>query len=267
MNILVTGHMGFIGSRVVKRYKELGHNVYEVNNGLEIDICSDRYIPDLQNLLSGNGIDVISHHAAQSDVRKALLNPEYDAKQNILATLKILQVCKMFDVKKIIYASSGGACYGNPENLPVLETDLPNPISPYGLSKLVAEKYIKLSEISYTILRYANVWGEDAKKGIYYILRKNPEPRIYGTGETTRDYVHIDDVVEANVLALHKGKNEIFNIGTGEEVSLNQLVNKYGCLHTNPIYFPKKKNEVERICLDNRKAKKMLGWVAKKRII
>ena len=263
MNILVTGHNGFIGSRIVKRYEELGHTFWTLNRNL----FESYYDGDLRMMTSGMGIDIINHHAAQTDVRKSSANPEEDARQNIFGTLKVLKLCKIYDVKKLIYASSGGACYGNPESLWEIrksERDSTNPISHYGLSKLVGEKYIELSDIPYTVLRYSNVWSEDCTKGIYAVLRDNPEPVIFGDGTSTRDYVHVDDVVEANVLSLDKGLREIINIGSGKEVSLNQLIGKFG---SSPIYDDARKNEVDRIVLNVTKSKHVLGWSSTKHII
>ena len=263
MNILVTGHNGFIGSRITKRYKELGYNVLTI----EGDILSKQYVDDLDKLVGNDRIRIINHHAAQTDVRNSGYDPEFDAKQNIIGTLKILRLCEKYGVKKLIYSSSGGACYGNSEKLPISEDDATNPISHYGLSKLVGEEYIKLSNISYTILRYSNVWSEDCNKGIYAILRDNPEPTIFGNGNSTRDYVHVDDVVESNVLALTRGKDEIINIGTGKGVSINQLMEKYGCFYTKPLYIEKNSNEVDEIFLNISKAKNVLRWKPNKQII
>ena len=264
MNILVTGHNGFIGSRIVKRYKELGYTVWVSDK----DLFDVYYDEDLEMYTSmGKGIDVINHHAAQTDVRKSGEDPTWDAQLNIMGTLKVLEIAKNHNVKKLIYASSGGACYGNPESLWEIrksEKDQTKPISHYGLSKLVGEKYIELSDIPYTILRYSNVWSEDCSKGIYAVLRDNPEPIIFGDGTSTRDYVHVDDVVESNVLALDGGLGEIINIGSGKEVSINQLVEKFG---STPIYDKRIKNEVNRIFLDVSKAKSILGWSAKKYIM
>ena len=263
MNILVTGHDGYIGSRVVKRYKELGHNVWT----LDRDLFSSYYDGDLRMMTMGVGIDIINHHAAQTDVRESVKDPKEDARQNIFGTLKVLDLCRIYNVKKLIYASSGGACYGNRESFWQIrrsEIDSTNPISPYGLSKLVGEKYIELSGVPYTVLRYSNVWREDCTKGIYAVLRDNPEPEIWGDGTSTRDYVHMDDVVEANVLALERGLGEVINIGSGVEVSLNQLIEKF---NSSPIYVDKRQNDVDRIVLNVTKAKNILGWSSKKSII
>ena len=264
MNILVTGHMGFIGSHIVNRYEELGHNVWT----LDRNIFSNYYDGDLRLLVTGNGgIDVINHHAAQTDVRKSVENPEEDAKKNIFGMFKMIKLAKTYKVKNFIFASTGGAMYGDPleKDLPVSEEYPENPLSPYGLSKLVAEKYLAMSGIPYITLRYSNVWSENTTKGIYAVLRDNPEPVIWGDGTSTRDYVHVDDVVEANVLALDEGVNEVINIGSGKEVSLNQLVEKFKSI---PMYdYLKRENEVDRIFLDVTKAKRMLGWEPTQQII
>lgn len=261
MNILVTGHKGFIGSRIVKRYEELGHNVWT----LDRDIFSNYFDGDLRLMTSGTGIDVINHHAAQTDVRKSVENPENDAQQNIMGMLKMIKVAKTYEVKNFIFASTGGAMYGSPpeEDLPVSEDYPANSTSPYGLSKYVAEKYLKMSGIPHNILRYSNVWSEDCTKGIYAILRDNPNPEIWGN--SIRDYIHLDDVVETNVLVLENAYNDVFNIGTGIGISLKQLVEKFQV--PNPSFVEKKEGEIDKIVLDITKAKDILGWSAKKRII
>ena len=263
MNILVTGHLGFIGSHIVKRYEELGHNVWT----LDRNIFSNYYDGDLRLLVTGNGgIDVINHHAAQTDVRKSVENPEEDARENIFGMFKMIKLAKTYKVKNFIFASTGGAMYGDPleKDLPVSEEYPENPLSPYGLSKLVAEKYLAMSGIPYITLRYSNVWSENATKGIYAVLRDNPEPEIWGK-DSVRDYVHVDDVVEANILALENPIDDVINIGTGIGITLGQLVKKFNS--PRPKFIKAKKGDVNKIVLDISKANNILNWKPKKQII
>ena len=263
MNILVTGHEGFIGSRIVERYKELGHRVWTLDRNL---FDENYYDGDLLYLTSGYGIDVINHHAAQTDVRKSVENPEHDARQNIMGMLKMIRLAKEYKVKNFIFASTGGAMYGDPPEdvLPVSEEYPENPLSPYGVSKLCGEMYLAISGIRYITLRYSNVWSEDTQKGIYAVLRDNPEPEIWGK-DSVRDYVHVDDVVEANILALENPIDDVINIGTGIGITLGQLVEKFKS--PNPKFIKAKKGDVNKIVLNISKAMDILKWIPKKQII
>ena len=220
------------------------------------------------------------HKAAQVNVRNSLSKPIFDAQVNIIGSINVLECCKNTGVKKIVYASSGGAVYGEPIKIPCSEDHPINPLSPYGISKHAVEHYLfqynDNFSIDYTILRYSNVYGprQDPRgeAGVVSIffdkLTKNEVPTINGDGNQTRDYVYVEDVAEANLLAVEKKtKNRIFNIGTGKETSVNEIFEKLKNLTKSKInarHGPAIKGEVKRIALNVSLAKKELGWMPKK---
>ena len=183
--------------------------------------------PNISTLFAKTGFDIVNHHAAQIDVRRSVQDPFLDASVNILGTLRLLDGCRTFGVRKFIFSSSGGTIYGECKAKPAQESDASRPTSPYGFSKAAAETYIRFFgefyHLPYTILRYANVYGPrqdpQGEAGVVAIFMGKilaDEPvTIYGTGEQERDYVHVSDVVKANCSALLKGENDTFNIGNG----------------------------------------------------
>jgi len=288
MNILVTGGAGFIASNITDAYIKAGHDVVVVDNlssgkrenlnskavFYEMDIADGR----MEEVFAKHNFDVVNHHAAQIDVRKSVADPVADANTNILSGIKILNLCKKHNVKKIIYASTGGAIYGEPEYMPCDEKHRVRPMAPYGISKHCLEHYIEyfydLFHLDYTILRYANVYGprqdphgEAGVVSIFIgILLDGKNPSIFGDGEQTRDYVYIDDIVNANIKAITNGSKKIINIGTGMETSVNELykrlTNAMG-LDIKPVYKEARTGEVYKIYLDNKYAKDALGWQPK----
>ncbi len=245
MNILVTGGCGFIGSHITDRLTELKHNVCVVDDlsGGKIENLNpcavfhkiDIRSKELEAVFESFKPEIVFHEAAQISMPKSLLDPINDTSRNLTGTVNLLECCRKHRVKKIIYASSA-AVYGEPDYLGIDEYHACKPLSPYGLSKLTAEEYIKLFSklygLKYTILRYANVYGirqePTGEGGVISILteklmKKHPFD-VYGDGEQTRDYVYVKDIVGANIAAMTKADGETINAGTGEPVTITELI-------------------------------------------
>jgi len=228
----------------------------------------------MEEIFSLEKIDVLNHHAAQIDVRKSVESPIFDAQGNILGTLNLLQNCVKYKTKKIIFASSGGAIYGECGENPPGEDALASPISPYGITKRVGEIYLEYYNrtygLNYLAFRYSNVYGpkqdSSAEGGVVAIFTQkmlnNEEIDIFSDGEQLRDYVFIEDVVKADLLGLTKGINEVINIGTQNTTSVNELFNLVAKLtnyNKKPIYRPARPCEIKKSLLNIEKAKKILG--------
>jgi UDP-glucose 4-epimerase len=222
--------------------------------------------------------DVVIHNAAQIDVRISVADPFFDAKINILGAINILDSCVKTKVKKIIFASSGGTIYGECATSAPNEKSQINPLSPYGIAKNSTENYIKfysaIYDLDYAILRYSNVYGprQDSygESGVIAIfvakMLYNKDVNIFGDGKQMRDYVYVSDVVNANLKALNKGKNQIINIGTSKAISVNKLAeiiaNATG-YSKKVVYKPKREGELFKSFLNIDKAKKVLDWMPK----
>jgi len=285
MKILVTGGAGFIGSWVAEAYIEDGNEVLIIDNlstgNLNNVPSSAEFIKGdirdrsvLETAFSEFNPDIINHHAAQIDVRKSVDDPTLDADINIKGTLNLLEVSRKSRISKFIFASTGGAIYGEPDLIPADEDTVPMPISPYGISKLSIEKYLsyynKIYGLNYTSLRYSNVYGPrqnpHGEAGVIAIFCNkiiNGEPCIvYGDGEQTRDYVYVEDVKRANIECI-SSPNDSYNIGTSIETSVNGLIEylrKASGRDFEVIYEPARNGEVERISLSNNKASKEINW-------
>jgi UDP-glucose 4-epimerase len=286
VRILVTGGAGFIGSHVVDGYLADGATVAVFDNlstgrrefvdpraqlfqgdladTIAVDRCVSSFCPDLVN-----------HHAAQIDVRHSVTDPIHDARTNILGTLALLQSCTRHGVRKLVYASTGGALYGEARSLPATEEHPVNPESPYGVSKHTVEHYVYLWKLlhglDYTVLRYPNVYGprqnphgEAGVNAIFIgLMLAGKTPHVFGTGEQERDYLYVGDVVAANRLAVERGSGAIVNLGTGVGTSVNELVKRLNALlgtHLEPVHEPPRPGEVQRIFLDATRARDVLGW-------
>lgn len=283
MKVLVTGGAGFIGSHIVDELLRHGHTVTVLDNlstgslqnvnpraeFVHMDLCTDDLFP-----LFSQGFDAVIHEAAQPNVPRSLKEPVVDADINILGTIKLLEACRRGGVGKVIYASSA-AVYGTPITLPIPEDHPLCPLSPYGISKLTPEHYLRIYHevygLRYTILRYANVYGPRqnprGEAGVVAIFVdrfcQDKAPIIFGDGEATRDYVFVGDVAVANRLALTRGDGEILNVATGRKVSVNELVRLLLRITKKdilPQYGPERPGDILHSALANGKIRHILGW-------
>jgi UDP-glucose 4-epimerase len=283
--ILVTGGAGFIGSHLVNRLVEARHQVVVIDNlstGFKsnLDPKAKFYRLNINSntigkIFGAEKFDYVFHFAAQIDVRKSLENPVEDAGANILGSLNLLRYCQKHRVKKIIFASTGGAIYGEQNYFPADEKHPEYPVSPYGVAKLAVEKYLNFYKevygMAYVALRFGNVYGPrqnpKGDSGVVAIfsekLLNNQPLTIYGDGKQTRDYVFVEDVVQAAVSGLNVKAVGAYNIGTGRETSVIELyrIMKKKSGSNSPVKFaPPRKGEQSRSCLDCSWAKKELGW-------
>lgn len=284
MKILVTGGAGFIGSHVVDAYVAAGHRVTVVDdlstgrkgnlNPRARFVRADLGSPVLEKVFKEGRFDVVNHHAAQIDVRRSVADPMLDARVNVLGLLHVLELCRRNAVKKIIFSASGGTYYGECGH-PARETAPPAPLSPYGVAKLAGEHYLRayrdLHGLRYTVFRYGNVFGprqdphgEAGVVAIFCNRLLSGEPvLIFGNGKQQRDYVYVGDVARANLLALRRGVDDVFNIGTGRALSVNDLFAALKKASGVSVPFerrPARPGELFRSVLDASKARRALGW-------
>ncbi|MEO8047196.1 MAG: NAD-dependent epimerase/dehydratase family protein [Nitrospirota bacterium] len=285
MKVLVTGGAGFIGSHLVDRLIQEGHEVVVVDNLstgkrrnlnraarlVKLDIQSWR----LERVFRNERPHMVMHLAAQMDVRKSVEDPMFDAQVNVLGTLNVLQQSIKHGVRKVVFSSSGGAIYGEQEIYPAAESHVTRPLSPYGVSKLCGEQYLsyyqRVNGLQIVSLRYANVYGPrqdpEGEAGVVAIfiqkLLNNEQAIVNGNGRQTRDFVYVEDVVEANLAAMGQDIQGTYNVGTGEETSVNDLL---GILvrHTNStckeVHGPAKGGEQARSVIDSGKLRQELSW-------
>lgn len=285
MKVLVTGGAGFIGSHLVDRLVQEGHEVAIVDNlstgkrrnlnraarFFKLDIQSWR----LERVFRNERPNIVMHLAAQMDVRKSVEDPIFDAQVNVLGMLNVLQQSIKHGVRKVVFSSSGGAIYGEQEIYPVPESHATRPLSPYGISKLCGEQYLsyyqRVSGLQIVSLRYANVYGPrqdpDGEAGVVAIfiqkLLNNEQAIVNGNGRQTRDFVYVEDVVEANLAVMGQETQGTYNVGTGEETSINDLL-RILIAHTNStckeIHGPAKIGEQVRSVIDSNKLRQELSW-------
>lgn len=285
MKILVTGGAGFIGSHIVDALIDAGHSVAvmdDLSTGRrkwlnprarfhELDIRE----PRLKDVFARERPDLVSHQAARANVRESMQKPLLYADVNVLGSLNLLECSRKYGVRKIVYASTGGAVYGEPQSLPVGEDHPIHPLDPYGASKHFVEHYLYLYRanygLDYTVLRYPNVYGprQDpfGEAGVVAIFTQQmlsgKQPVINGDGFQERDFIHVSDVTRANLLALERGDGGIFNIGGGVGCSVNRI---YDLLAQatgytgEKVFGPPKEGEVYQIYLDAGSAQDQLGW-------
>lgn len=282
-SILVTGGAGFIGSNIADVYLKNGNNVVIVDNlstgkieNVNTEACFykiDITDKSLEQVFKNHKINIVNHHAAQIDVRKSVSDPYLDASVNIMGLINLLQFSVKYGVENFIFASSGGVVYGEPEYLPVDINHRLNPLSPYGVSKLSSEFYIKtykyLHDLNYAILRYGNVYGPrqdpHGEAGVIAIfiqrLLEGKDIDIFGDGNQLRDYVFIDDVVKANINATEIDDPIIVNIGTGIGTSVNELsdfIISAMKRDANKAYKPHRPGELAKIYL--KPENNILNW-------
>ncbi len=284
MKVLVTGGAGFIGSHVVDAYVAAGADVVVVDNFTtghreyvhprarcyELDICS----PELQEVIARERPEVVNHHAAQASVPVSVREPRRDAEINILGSLNLFVASVTYSARRVIFASTGGAIYGNPATLPVDETHPAAPLAPYGISKQTGEAYLQFlgtQGLEWAILRYANVYGPrqdpNGEAGVVAIfthaLLKRRTPTIFGDGTQTRDFVYVEDVARANLLATSAPTSNVANIATGIETSVNDLYQRLASItgaRGPATYAAPRPGDVERIALNPQRARQWLGW-------
>ena len=288
MKVLVTGGAGFIGSHLVDRLILEGHDAVVVDNLVtgkrrNINRAATFYKMDVQSwrlerAFRNERPNVVMHLAAQMDVRKSVEDPMFDAQVNVLGTLNVLQQAVKHGVRKVIFSSSGGAIYGEQETYPAPETHVLRPLSPYGLSKLCGEQYLsyfqRVSGLQAVSLRYANVYGPrqdpEGEAGVVAIfiqkMLNNEQAVINGNGRQTRDFVFVDDVVEANLAMMGQETQGTYNVGTGVETSINDLF-RILVQHTGStckeMHGPAKKGEQARSVIDCTKLRQEVSWEPK----
>ncbi|WP_395309792.1 GDP-mannose 4,6-dehydratase [Mycobacterium sp. AMU20-3851] len=297
MRALVTGAAGFIGSTLVDRLLNEGHQVVALDNlstgvlgnldearrkhRLQRDrftfVQTDIQAPELSDIMAGAKPDVVFHLAAQVNLRASITDPKFDAQTNVLGTINVLEAVRHSGVRRIVYAASGGSRYGTPDSLPADETLRVDPISPYAVAKLAGEMYLRAYAEMYGIwpicLALANVYGPRqnprGEAGVITVfgtaMITNRTATIFGNGSAARDYVYVDDVVEAFMRAAHTPDGTVgtFNIGTGRQATVldvhRQIAQILGS-STPPLFEQARSGELQAIALDASKALVELGW-------
>lgn len=286
MNILVTGGAGFIASNIVDAYIAQGHRVTVIDNlwhGFRRNLNPNakfvkadiRDLKAMRRVINQSRPAMINHHAAIAEVVRSVQDPLSTVEVNVQGTINLLLAGGEQGIKKFIFASTGGAIYGESKQRPTPETITPKPLSPYGLSKLLGEEcidyYARMYGFTYFIFRYPNVYGPrqdpHGEAGVVAIfsdlLHANQTATIFGNGKKTRDYVYVKDIVRGNVLALRRGKNVTVNLGRGIEISdqvVYQTIKQHFPSAPAVRYKKVRAGEVMRSCLDARLAQKLLGW-------
>ncbi len=285
LNIVVTGGAGFIGSHVAEACRAAGHRVAvidDLSSGRQENLPEgvELHALDIRSREAGRvvaGCDVLVHHAAQMDVRRSTQDPAFDAEVNVLGTLNLLQAAVSGGVRQVVFASTGGAIYGEQEVFPAFEDHPARPLSPYGVSKLAGERYLYFYHQQYglhaTCLRYANVYGErqnpNGEAGVVAIfldrLLSGQTPVINGDGLQTRDYVYVGDVVRANLAVLGLEGFRVYNVGTAIETTVVELFERLRYAvgsSAEAAHGPAKPGEQRRSSIDPALLRRELGLPA-----
>ena len=293
MRTVVTGGAGFIGSNLVDALVAGGHEVTVVDDlssgkeanlrdalaaGAELEVADIRDAAAMRDLIAAARPDAVVHLAAQVDVRVSLRDPAYDARTNVEGTINVLEAARLAGVRRLVFASTGGAIYGETDVVPTPESVHPQPMAAYGQSKYCSEAYLGLYERLYGIstlaLRFGNVYGPrqdpHGEAGVVAIfcglLRSATRPKVYGSGEQTRDYIYVADLVGAIATAVEGTATGTINLGTEEETSVLRIVSLLAELEPGVDFSPEmleaRLGEVDRSCLDATRARELLGWSA-----
>lgn len=285
MRILVTGGAGFIGSHIVEAYLAAGHDVRVIDNlatGRRSNVPReatlhevDIHARELDGIFADFKPEVVNHLAAQSSVKVSAGDPVFDLEVNGGGTARIAQLAAIHGARKLIYASSGGTVYGNPESLPVTEAHPIAPVSNYGASKFAGELYVELTGrsqgLDYTILRYGNAYGPrqdpHGEAGVVAIftglMLSGAQCTIDGDGDQKKDYIYVGDIATANIVALESGSGAAYNIGTGEGITVNHIWQTLSDATGNTVesrHGPARPGDVRNFWLDSGKARAELGW-------
>jgi UDP-glucose 4-epimerase len=291
MRTLVTGGAGFIGSHLVDALLARGDAVTVVDDlssgrtsnlagalqaGAALERVDIRDAGALGRAVAGARPQVVFHLAAQVDVRRSLADPAFDARTNVEGTVNVLEACRAAGTERVVFASTGGAIYGETDVLPTPETVEPLPMAAYGQSKFCAERYLGLYDRLYGMstiaLRFGNVYGPrqdpHGEAGVIAIfcgrLRAGERPTIFGDGRQTRDYIYVADLVEALLRAGDLDAGGVVNVGTEEETSVLDIVAHLAELHgpdaPEPQFAAARLGELDRSCLDAGRARELLGW-------
>jgi len=295
MKAVVTGGAGFIGSHLVDRLLAAGDEVFVVDDlstgsfgnlkGARLSGAGrltvrrhDIRRPDTALVIAAAEPEVVYHLAAQADVRVSVARPEFDAGVNIIGSLHVFEGAVRAGARKVVFAGSGGTLYGLPGTIPTPETQPHRPICPYGVAKMAAGNYLhyyrEVAGLDFTILALANVYGPrqdpHGEAGVVAIFAKalldGSTPTIFGDGEQTRDFVFVDDVVDAFVLAAHGGSAVLGNVGTAKETPVKDLFRSMAAIsgfNGEPYYAPARPGEVRRSALDAALLADTIGWSAK----
>lgn len=283
--VLVTGGAGFIGSHLVDRLLSLDYKVVVIDdlssgkpqnlNPSAVFHQTDITQASLQEVFQQEKPDLVFHLAAQTSVSFSTRNPLKDAETNVVGTVCLLEAARAYGIQKFIYSSTGGALYGDPKTIPCTEQCPIAPLSPYGLSKYLAEQYLgmyhRLHQLNCTTLRYGNVYGPrqdpHGEAGVVAIFTQamldGKQPQIFGDGQQERDFVYVEDVVNANICAIEQGSGSAFNIGTGKGTSVNRIFESLKSIlkyRRAPVHRPSRPGEVYKISLHCGKAERELGW-------